>query len=225
VWTFYWGNSRYSSSPALAYGYVYIETLTAGENSGGEYGHIYCLDAYNGTMVWDRATSNPPYPFNLGPCLYSPAVANGYLYADGGTNKSDLFCINAYTGEVAWNYTMPYYVTSSPVVAGNFVYSGCWDGNIYCFDIFSGEKMWSYQTKGGELAGAFAIVDGTTYLWASGIDYSTHPHGYTFLATVYALKPIAVQQIPELPTTPIILVPLTLSILVLVILSRKQKKL
>ncbi len=107
-----------SSSPAVAYGNVYIGT-------GAGDGKVYCFDADTGDEIWQSSS--------LGSSSYTgPAVADGKVYtsSSGGFN-----CLDAYTGDIICEfYPSGQGSHTSPAVAYGNVYVGSRaDGYIYAF--------------------------------------------------------------------------------------------
>jgi len=115
IWMFETGDSVYSS-PAVAYGNVYV---------GSNDGKLYCLDAENGSEIWNYDTGYLPFRSS------SPAVADGKVYI--GAYLLNLYCINAENGDEIWRYDFGGYIHSSPAVVDGKLYIGAHDGNVYCF--------------------------------------------------------------------------------------------
>lgn len=115
------------SSPALAYGNVYIGT----EEPDGS---VYCLDADTGALKWTYETGGDIHHS-------SPAVAAGMVYigswaTDIGVGEPGyLHCLNAHTGDRIWEYpdAPNGYHSSSPVIAYGMVFTAA-DNIIYAFD-------------------------------------------------------------------------------------------
>ena len=84
----------------------------------------------NGTVpFWNYTVASQPT---------SPVVSNGYLYV--GTAFAGMYCLNATSGNLIWHdlgLGLPNYVTSSPAIAGGYVYVGGYvgsDGYVYCLN-------------------------------------------------------------------------------------------
>ena len=78
----------------------------------------------------------------------SPAVVNDRVYV--GSFDKRVYCLDAATGDVVWNYTTEGFVASSPAVADGKVYIGSDDGYLYCLDADDGSLVWRFPT-GGEV--------------------------------------------------------------------------
>jgi len=139
------------SSPAIADGKAYV---------GSTDGLIYCLDAYNGTQIWN---------YTVGSTDSSPAIAYGKVYI--GSFNAKVFCLDATTGVQIWNYTTAGYVRSSPVVVDGRVYAGSLDGKVYCLDAMTGGSIWN-RTIGAAVTSSPAAVGGKVYVGSNdGIVY------------------------------------------------------
>jgi outer membrane protein assembly factor BamB len=109
-------NDMLRSTPAAVNGKVYI---------GPDDGYVYCLDGNNGSLLWKY---NAGYQFiysrSKPPLRSSPMVLNNRLYV--GTLGNETICLDANTGTLIWKYSMPGYVTASPCVTNNAVYTICY---------------------------------------------------------------------------------------------------
>jgi len=76
----------------------------------------------NGTLLWRYSTGD----FNV---LSSPAVVGGVVYI--GSGDTNVYALNATSGNKLWNYTTGGAVYSSPAVVNGVVYVGSSDGYIY----------------------------------------------------------------------------------------------
>ena len=90
-------------------------------------------------------------------------------YKDGkiifGNCDYKLYCYDAETGELIWDYTAGYWVTGDPVIVGNSVLFGSsgQDGDyLYCVNFDTGAFRWVSKAT-GEITGGAAVVDGCVY--------------------------------------------------------------
>jgi outer membrane protein assembly factor BamB len=113
-------------SPSITDGKVYI----MGEEK------LFCLDASNGSVVWEYASENAGNDWS------SPIVKNGIVYASGMANGLQAF--NAATGQELWhNYSSGQSADMDPVVFANHVYiTGA--GGISAVNATSGATLWNY---------------------------------------------------------------------------------
>jgi outer membrane protein assembly factor BamB len=63
--------------------------------------------------------------------ISSPAVADGKVYV--GDYNHDVYCLEASSSTLIWQYATNGRVRSSPAVAYGNVYVGSADGNVYAF--------------------------------------------------------------------------------------------
>jgi parallel beta-helix repeat protein len=95
--------------------------------------------------------------------ISSPAVVDGKVYI--GSMDHNVYCLDALTGVLVWNYTTGSMVFSSPAVADGKVYVGSLGGdrNVYCLDALTGVRIWNYTTGGG-VSSSPAVADGKVYV-------------------------------------------------------------
>ncbi|MFN7996899.1 MAG: PQQ-binding-like beta-propeller repeat protein [Bryobacteraceae bacterium] len=157
-WRFKTGG-KVRSSPAIANGAVLF---------GSEDGHLYCLNAADGTLRWKFSTA--------GNLSSSPAVASGSVFFTGG--DGDIYALNLETGKMrwvvktgrirpwlygkgkiqTWDYWLP-----SPVVAGGMVYSGVLDGRVLALDPETGAVKWQFDTA-SPIRSTPAVSAGSLYI-------------------------------------------------------------
>ena len=132
------------SIPVVANGKVYV--------SGDKF---YALDAKSGEEVWNYSC----------PALIerAPAVTeNGVLIpTEGG-----LHCLDATTGGLRWKFE-DVRVRSSPIVAGNKVYTG-YSRGLCALSLENGEMLWSYWGNEEEfwllVVGGLSVADGKLFV-------------------------------------------------------------
>lgn len=99
---------------------------------------FYCINAYNGSIIWMKLASDLP-----GAISDTPAVENDQVYFGSGRY---LMCLNASTGEFLWLLQTNDLIKGSPSVIDNKIYVGSYDKNLYC--IFSnGTLSWTFQAN------------------------------------------------------------------------------
>ena len=150
-----------ASSPAVAYGRVYVLTLDG----------FFALDESNGTVVW----SNPEIRG-----LSTPAVFNGTLLVGGSDGR--VHAIDAGHGTERWNVTLltaPQFsgVTSSPKLLFDTAYVGTFNetggtGEVVALWATNGTLRWRHAAPASISFSSPAIVDGTLYVGVIGL-YNT----------------------------------------------------
>ncbi len=143
IWRIDLGSDFTVSSPAVAYGMVYV----------GVAGDIWALDAATGQQVWTFSTGNAVDA--------SPAVADGTVYIP--SLDGNVYALDAATGSLRWRHHTGYYEEANPAVADGVVYWGSADGNLYALDAASGHERWRFPTPAGILASP-AVADGVVYV-------------------------------------------------------------
>jgi outer membrane protein assembly factor BamB len=84
--------------------------------------------AYPSKILWKYTTYGPIYG--------SPAIVDGCVYF--GSRDSNIYCLNATTGQKIWNFSTGAEVIASPAVNHGSVYIGSNDGWFYCINTTSG---------------------------------------------------------------------------------------
>lgn len=115
---------------------------------------VHRFDARTGTRVWSVPVEERPVDF-------SPAIADGRVYASGA---SGLYAISFDDGTIDWRYETSAFATfrNPPVVTSDGVFvSG--DGGLFAFGP-DGEPLWDRREFlfGDDLSG-IAVDDGTVY--------------------------------------------------------------
>lgn len=143
-------NGRICSTPAVCDGVVYVN------NYGGMF---YAISSKTGKELWSFKTDGEFVRTGKGlnwctpkdslmPDMWdfytsSPIIEEGVVYFGSGYN---VYAINLETKTVKWKFTAPNVVHSTPAVAFNRVYFGCWDSKLYAVNILTGRAVWSAQT-------------------------------------------------------------------------------
>ena len=148
-----------SSSPKVFEGRVFIGTF----NETGGNGGLFCLNANNGEIIWNRTTSSIH--------LSSPAVLNDKiiisqmgLFDPSKISWNPEYGINCYerdTGNLSWKFQTNGAVASSPAVFENKIFFTSQDGNLYWVDE-NGNKLWS--RKIGTSISSPAIYENKIYV-------------------------------------------------------------
>ena len=116
------------SSPTVVDGTVYF---------GCRDFNFYALDASTGEKKWSN---------NLTWVITSPVVSRGTVYY--GTSIPSFFIgMDAATGAEKLKMPMPLMVYSSPAVAGDVMYFGCFDGGLYAMSLKDNSIIATYHTE------------------------------------------------------------------------------
>lgn len=153
-WKFHTGGSR--QSPTVVNGTVYAMGA----------GRMYALDAITGVKRWQF----PETGFGSGT---SPTVANGTVYYGGGSENT-LHAINAVSGKEKWRFTANGWIESSPAVANDTVYFGCYDGNLYAVDALTGLERWRFPIDGYVMFSEWtpAVSNGIVYIGSNSREWN-----------------------------------------------------
>jgi eukaryotic-like serine/threonine-protein kinase len=70
--------------------------------------------------------------------------------------------VNAGNGQGLWTYKTNGEIKCSPVIVGDRVLIGSYDGSLYCFEARTGKTLWAFKTD-NYVHGTPCIVDGIAY--------------------------------------------------------------
>ena len=166
IWSYVTGGDV-RSSPAVANGKVYV---------GSDDGNLYAFGSDDWPMFHHDlnntgySTSTTPNTVSVlwsyatgGNVRSSPTVANGRIYA--GSYSTDVFCLDAVTGDELWVFPIGSWVWSSPAVANGKVYFGAYNNRVYCVDAITGVETWNYVI-GDDPRSSPAIANGRLFVGA-----------------------------------------------------------
>ncbi|MFB3888027.1 MAG: PQQ-binding-like beta-propeller repeat protein [Candidatus Bathyarchaeia archaeon] len=153
-------------SQSAAYGLVYSGMLD---------GYVYCWNTTNGNLVWKRYLGNTSYTaFGTYPMWGNIVIADGKLYGATGEHTTpnpipygySLYCLDAFTGDVIWNYpsfcmyTFASVGFGSGISAGMVFYQNNEDGCLYCFGQGQSETAVTASPKVAT-KGSSVLIEGT----------------------------------------------------------------
>jgi outer membrane protein assembly factor BamB len=99
--------------------------------------HLYCFNAYNGTIIFDYTNTN---------WLTSvPVINNDRIYF--GAYDKNIYCMNASTGSIIWSKNTSGNVYTSAALVNGKLYFGGQNNKLMCLDI-NGNWLWNYTTTG-----------------------------------------------------------------------------
>jgi len=149
------GASDFYSTPAVAYGRVYI---------GSTDGKVYAFGAASGHRLWSHSTGGYVYA--------SPAVWRQRILV--GSYSGTFSALDAGTGEPDWTFHAGGPVSGSAVVIGDVVYfatlheSHLKNGRTYALDARTGKELWSFPD--GKYTPVVAVRD-RLFLIGYGVVY------------------------------------------------------
>jgi outer membrane protein assembly factor BamB len=126
LWKTELANTDIYASPAVAYGKLYVGTLSY---KGPDVPAVFaCLNSSTGELIWKHQMQM--YPDNESP-VSSPAVADRKVFVCAGHR---IYAFNETNGNIIWSFeTTDYSGECSPAVALDSVYVLDKDGYVYCF--------------------------------------------------------------------------------------------
>jgi outer membrane protein assembly factor BamB len=151
------------SSPIVTGGSVFIAGLG---------GAVTAFGTNDGRIQWSTQLNRE--------IRMTPAFSGGVLFVGTHTYPGVLAALDAKTGAIRWQATVPGSDRGEPVVAGGAVYEGmaggdpptCFQGGIYAYNIQTGAQLWSwfvdpFAGDGGSVWGPISF-DGTDLIFGTG---------------------------------------------------------
>ena len=129
------GRGQFYSTPAVAYGRVYI---------GSTDGKVYSYGAASGKLRWSQGTGGYVYG--------SPAVWRKTVYV--GSYSGRFYALDAATGDVKWRFQAKGDISGSATVLNGVVYFSTFDELTYALDARTGKLLWTFRD--GKYAGVVA---------------------------------------------------------------------
>ncbi len=120
------GHGAFYSSPAVAYGRVFIGSLDSG---------VYAFGATTGHLLWSRPTGGYVYA--------SPAIS-GHLVLIGSYSRR-FYALGAATGLVRWTFTANGPISGSASVIDGLVYFSTFNMRTYALDATSGNQAATWR--------------------------------------------------------------------------------
>jgi outer membrane protein assembly factor BamB len=132
------GRGYFYSTPAIAYGRVYI---------GSTDRKVYSFGAATGKLRWSHGTGGYVYG--------SPAVWRKTVYV--GSYSGRFYALDAATGDVRWRFRANGDISGSAVVLNGVVYFSTFKDRTYALDARTGKQLWTFAD--GKYAGVVADRD------------------------------------------------------------------
>jgi len=156
-WTFETGYDI-KSSPIVVDGTCFVGSFD---------GNLYAVDAVTGEEQWTFETGDNHIrssPTVVDETAFVGSWNGNYTLRDVETD-SNLYAVDAATGEEQWTFETGDRINSSPTVLDGTVFVGSNDNNLYAVDAETGTEQWAYET-GGSVASSPTVVDGTVFVWS-----------------------------------------------------------
>lgn len=116
------------------------------------------IDAKTGKVLWTTFTKTA--------MIFFGSYSDG-KFVRGGSDDNTMYCFDADTGDILWNYTADTsgYFCSGTAIGYGMVYSPNKDGYIYAISLADGKLVWRYKGPGTMLfPGMPTVADGKVYV-------------------------------------------------------------
>lgn len=177
-WKFKTGGAIHSS-PSLFENILYFGSFD---------GNYYAVNTKNGKLLWKFRTGGEHWLGEVGMGGMKPEtqymedlwdfyLSSPVVYEKGksafvifGSSDSNIYSVDAKTGELKWKFKTNGPVHGTPVIDKNKIYVGGWDATLYALEAESGKLVWQFQTgtktgfKG--IQSSVAVHDGKVYFGA-----------------------------------------------------------
>ncbi|MEM9399791.1 MAG: PQQ-binding-like beta-propeller repeat protein [Verrucomicrobiota bacterium] len=126
---------------------------------GDGLGVVYALDQTDGSEKW-RFTSEADVKGGIN----FAKLKNGSYGVVFGSYDSNVYCLEAESGETVWTFETDNYVNGTPAISqdGRVSFGGC-DSNLYIVDLNTGKEL-GFVPVDSYVASSVAIRDGVGYL-------------------------------------------------------------
>ena len=147
--------------PAIGYGRLYFAT-----NSG----KFVAISMKTGKEAWRYlahrcVAASPAVGRSQHGTVYASFLNPPPCNASSPTSGGRVIAFAAGTGRIRWQRTTAP-TESSPLLVGNRLYVGDWDGTVWALDADSGRTVWQRKVAGGAIKGALAESGGKLYVGA-----------------------------------------------------------
>ncbi len=164
---------------------------------GSEDRKVYALNAATGQQRWAFETGLMVYQYiSRGWVRSSPAVSADGATVFVGAGDTNLYALNAATGEKRWASALGVSLDSSPALSPDgatvFVGGGIWDNKTYALNAATGEQRWAVETGLGMQSSPAVSPDGATVFVGSWAQLAWPTYGSSH--HVYALNAATGEQ-------------------------------
>jgi outer membrane protein assembly factor BamB len=137
-----------------------------------QYGHVHCLEAASGKVVWSTDTVNDLHgkrPYYGYAC--SPLVCGEVVVVETGGSEASLVALSKRTGQVAWRYGRGEAGYSTPVAArfdGQACVTALTPAAVVAVNAATGEEVWRHPWKASPQSSATAPLISGDKVFVSG---------------------------------------------------------
>lgn len=131
-------------------------------------GLVHGIDKATGEGLWTFATGGEK-KWDYWDIFLSTPVADDQHWLYFGSGDHHVYSINKRGGTLRWKFETGAIVHGDPVLSGEKVIIGGFDGRMYALDKADGRNLWAFKTVGnayfraGEIPGSAAVADGIVY--------------------------------------------------------------
>jgi eukaryotic-like serine/threonine-protein kinase len=114
--------------------------ITSGNKAifGARDGYLYCINADTGESLW-KADHRVSW-------VISTVAISDTTVVTGTSDGRFVQALNLDTGRELWRYRTAQAVWASPLIVGEKVYAGAFDGQLHCIDLRTGKRISQYKT-------------------------------------------------------------------------------
>lgn len=131
-------------------------------------GLVHGVDKSSGEGLWTFTTAGEKQ-WDYWDMYLSTPVADDQHWLYFGSGDHHVYSINKRSGQLRWKAKTGAIIHGDPVLAGQKVIIGGFDGYMRAFDQANGQQMWAFKTVGnsyfraGEIPGSATVADGRVY--------------------------------------------------------------
>ncbi|MDX1459963.1 MAG: PQQ-binding-like beta-propeller repeat protein [Xanthomonadales bacterium] len=139
-------------------------------------GVVHAVDRLTGTRVWTFQTGGEQRWDYWDYYTSTPAVDDRQVYFGSGDHH--VYALDKRSGELRWKLRTGNIVHGEPIISGEKILVGGFDGVFRAIDRGNGRELWTFKTVGnsyfrnGELPGTATAHDGLVYF--GGRDYNLY---------------------------------------------------
>ncbi len=130
---------------------------------GARDGFLYCVNGDDGKRLWQL-----DYVITW---VVSTAAVKDSMVVTGTSDGRYVNAVDIETGKEIWRFRTGSAVWSSPLIVGDKVYAGSFDGHLFCADLKSGKRISEFKTNGKILSSP---------VWDNGLLYVGSDDGHLY---------------------------------------------